>query len=59
MTMTELKDLLEGKLVIRSTKTCWKGQVQLEARGERAGMVRWVLTLLTWQMEQPATYFQM
>ena len=56
MTMMESKDPLGGRSVIRSTETCWKGWVQLDSKGERAGMVGWVLTLFAWQMAQPAIY---
>ena len=57
MTMTESKDLLGGRSVIRSTETCWKGQVQLDFKEERAGMMGWVLTLFAWQTAYLATYF--
>ena len=39
----------------RSTESCWKGQVQEEGSGERAGVVRWVLTFICWQRVQLAT----
>ena len=56
--MTESKDSLGGRLVIRSTETCWKGQVQSDFKEERAGMVGWVLTLFAWQTVHLAIYFQ-
>ena len=46
MTMTESKDPLGSRSMIKSTKTCWKGQVQSDDKGEKAGTVEQVLTLL-------------
>ena len=57
--MIESKDPLGGRLVIRSTDTCWKGWLQSDDKEDRVGMVGWVLTLFTLQTVQPATYLQM
>ena len=54
----QIKDPLEGRSVIRSTETYWKGQIQSDGKGERVGIVGWMLTLFAWQTVQPAMYLQ-
>ena len=39
--------------MIRSTASCLKGNLVVEAIGERGGEVRWVIILFCWQTAQP------
>ena len=58
-TRSELKPAERGRSVIRLQEICWNGQVEVERKGVRDGMVGCVLDLLCWQTTHPSTYLCM
>ena len=56
-TKRESKPEEEGRSVIRSQETCWKGREAEERIGVSGGTVGWVFALFRWQVEQPFNIF--